>query len=193
MARDGGIHDNGAEQVPVARGSAGAQGGERVRWGEISEALGPKYNNLLGDVLLSSGVIAYLGPFTIPYRKEAIAGWQALCDEKRLPMSAKFDLQEVIGDPVQIRSWNLQGLPADELSIQNGILVTRSSRFPLLVDPQGQAITWLRNKEKERLPMWETTQIHSSKLKITLDELTLKRISSHQKVTSSSALVLHKT
>ena len=51
----------------------GGLGGERTRWGEISESLGPKYNNLLGDCLLSSGVIAYLGPFTIPYRKEAIA------------------------------------------------------------------------------------------------------------------------
>ena len=48
-------------------------GGERTRWGEISTSLGPRYNNLLGDVLLSSGVIAYLGPFTIPYRREAIA------------------------------------------------------------------------------------------------------------------------
>ena len=62
-------------------------GGERVRWGEISESLGPKYNNLLGDVLLSSGVIAYLGPFTIPYRDEAIAQWQAPCTEKRCRMS----------------------------------------------------------------------------------------------------------
>ena len=52
-------------------------GGERVRWGEISQSLGPKYTNLLGDCLLSSGVIAYLGPFTIPYRKEAIALWQS--------------------------------------------------------------------------------------------------------------------
>jgi hypothetical protein len=29
----------------------GGLGGERVRWGEISAELGPKFNNLLGDVL----------------------------------------------------------------------------------------------------------------------------------------------
>lgn len=80
-------------------------GGERTRWGEISQSLGPKYNNLLGDVLLSSGVIAYLGPFTISYRRDAIAEWMALCAEKRLPSSEKFDLQESGGsDHYSLRS-----------------------------------------------------------------------------------------
>ena len=37
------------------------------------------YDNLLGDVLLSAGVIAYLGPFTASYRDDSIKSWIELC------------------------------------------------------------------------------------------------------------------
>ena len=125
----------------------GGLGGERVRWGEISAELGPKFNNLLGDVLISSGVIAYLGPFFIPYRKEAVAGWQALAIEKRVPMSDTFALQAVIGEPVKTRGWILQGLPTDDYSIDNAIVQSVARRWPLMIDPQGQANKWIRNME----------------------------------------------
>jgi dynein heavy chain len=127
----------------------GGLGGEKVRWGEISASLGPKYQRLIGDVLLSSAVIAYLGPFTIPFRREAVAGWQKLCDDRRVPMSERFDLQDIVGDPVAIRLWNLQGLPTDSFSTDNGIIISVARRWPLMIDPQGQANKWIRKKEDE--------------------------------------------
>lgn len=36
----------------------------------------------------------------------------------------------------------------DQLSIENGIIVSRSQRWCLLIDPQTQARTWLGNKHK---------------------------------------------
>ena len=39
------------------------------RWTEVSNALRIKFHNLIGDVLVSSGVVAYLGAFTAAFRQ----------------------------------------------------------------------------------------------------------------------------
>lgn len=48
---------------------------------------------------------------------------------------------------LQVREWNIWGLPTDDVSIDNGILAKRGQRWPLMIDPQGQANTWIRSME----------------------------------------------
>lgn len=41
------------------------------------------------------------------------------------------------------------GLPVDTYSIENGIIATKSRRWPLMIDPQAQANKWIKNFEKQ--------------------------------------------
>jgi dynein heavy chain, axonemal len=51
---------------------------------------------------------------------------------------------------VTINEWNKDGLPSDELSVQNGILTIKAKRFPMCIDPQMQATNWIANKETSK-------------------------------------------
>uniref|UniRef100_A0A8C2VP56 Dynein axonemal heavy chain 3 n=1 Tax=Chinchilla lanigera TaxID=34839 RepID=A0A8C2VP56_CHILA len=123
-------------------------GGEKDRWTEAARQLGICYTNLTGDVLVSSGTVAYLGAFTVDYRARCQKEWLASCKDKAIPGSSDFSLSNTLGDPVKIRAWQIAGLPIDSFSIDNGIIVSNSRRWPLMIDPQGQANKWIKNMEK---------------------------------------------
>lgn len=58
-------------------------------------------------------------------------------------------MADTLGNPMQIRSWSLSGLPTDNFSVENGIIVTNARRWSLMIDPQGQANKWIKNMERD--------------------------------------------
>ncbi|KAL4701881.1 hypothetical protein ACJJTC_013678 [Scirpophaga incertulas] len=108
----------------------GGLGGEKDRWTELAAELLNLLDNILGDVLLSAGFIAYLGPFTVNYRREVIRLWNERTIELNVPCSEIFSLISTLGEPVVIRAWNIAGLPVDDFSIENGIIVEQARRWP---------------------------------------------------------------
>ncbi|XP_063744092.1 dynein axonemal heavy chain 7 [Eleginops maclovinus] len=126
----------------------GGLGGEKSRWSEMAFNLGELYNNLTGDILISAGIVAYLGAFTSSYRQDQTEEWMSLCKSREIPCSPNMSLMNSLGDPVKIRAWTIAGLPSDSFSIDNGIIISNARRWPLMIDPQGQANKWVKNMEK---------------------------------------------
>uniref|UniRef100_A0ABI7Y3R0 EF-hand domain-containing protein n=1 Tax=Felis catus TaxID=9685 RepID=A0ABI7Y3R0_FELCA len=135
----------------------GGLGGEKTRWSLTALELGQLYINLTGDILISSGVVAYLGAFTSNYRQNQTKEWTNLCKNNDIPCSDDYSLMGILGEAVTIRAWNIAGLPSDSFSIDNGIIIMNARRWPLMIDPQGQANKWIKNMEK-------TNSLHVIKL-----------------------------
>ncbi|XP_055873384.1 dynein axonemal heavy chain 6-like isoform X2 [Biomphalaria glabrata] len=122
---------------------------EQIRWQESVADFEIQINNVVGDVFISAACVAYYGAFTSVYRQELVKTWTSRCMELEIPVTEGMSLASVLADPFEIRQWNADGLPRDQVSIENAILVTRGRRWPLMVDPQEQANRWVRNRESK--------------------------------------------
>jgi dynein heavy chain len=123
--------------------------GENKNWKILLEKNKDAREHLVGDVLISSGVVAYLGVFISEYRKDCISTWKEMLDKYKILSSKEYSLQEVLGNAVQIRQWQINKLPTDEFSVENAIIMDNSDRWPLMIDPQMQANIWIKQMESQ--------------------------------------------
>lgn len=120
---------------------------EQQRWKDSITAYDEQLGNVVGDVFIAAACVAYYGAFTTEYRADLVQVWVEKCTELEVPVSENVGLFSVLGDAFELRQWNAQGLPRDQVSTENGVLVNNSRRWPLMIDPQEQANRWIRNKE----------------------------------------------
>jgi len=114
--------------------------------------------NLVGDVIISSGVIAYLGVFSFQYRDTAIAGWTTMLKEFQIKGTENFSLRDVIKSEVKIQQWFIEELPQEAFAVENAIIMDNSDRWPLMIDPQMQGNNWIKNMNKEFIRSIKPTQ-----------------------------------
>jgi dynein heavy chain, axonemal len=125
--------------------------GEYTRWQASIAGLEQNLKDLTGDCLAAAAYLSYCGPFDSVYREELLTSWMLNIKAKEIPHTPTFEFCTFLSKPTDVREWNIQGLPKDDFSTENGVMVARGERWPLMIDPQGQANRWVKNMEGAEL------------------------------------------
>ena len=116
---------------------------EKQRWEASLAIQDVQQSALVGDALLASSFVSYIGAFNARLRSWLLYdNWVPDMLERRIPMTYGIDPMDILTNPAQLAGWCDEGLPSDEISLQNGAILDASLRWPLLIDPQMQGVKW---------------------------------------------------
>ncbi|GBG77441.1 hypothetical protein CBR_g23890 [Chara braunii] len=161
--------DKTQKRMDAANSLINALAGEEVRWTSQSHEFAATIQQLTGDCALASSFVSYAGTFNKEFR-ETLINREFFKDifNRNIPATQGLGVTKFLVDDSEASEWKLQGLPTDELSVQNGILVTHATRFPLMVDPQGQGLVWI--KRREAVNNIKVTTLNDKSFRSHLDE-----------------------
>jgi hypothetical protein len=94
-----------------------------------------RYHTVIGDVLLTAIYITILSGFTQKYRGKCIEKAMRIMRDEGIQTSDEFKFSELFGDALKIRKWHNNYLPTDEMSINNALVIEKTKKFCLLIDP----------------------------------------------------------
>jgi len=129
-------------------------GGEKKRWEQQVQDIKAEAELLPAYTVLAAACCTYLGHYSEDVRQSAQTKWA------QLRGIDTFDFLRIMSSESELLTWKAEGLSADRLSQENGVLIKHGVMVPFIVDPNSQAIEWL----KAHLPSVETVLQQEQKL-----------------------------
>jgi dynein heavy chain 1 len=123
---------------------------ERQRWEHESRTFEQHMGTLVGDSLLSAAFLAYSGFFDQYYRANLMHQWQEQLTSVGVNFETALSTTEYLSHPDDRLKWQAHQLPVDDLCTENAIMLQRFNRYPLVIDPSGQASEFIMSYYKER-------------------------------------------
>ena len=123
---------------------------EQERWDAGSKTFDTEMGTIVGDVMISAAFLAYSGFFDQHYRDIMRHEWTEHLTEAGVSFKHDLALSEFLSTADERLGWQSNSLPADNLCIENAVMLKRYNRYPLIIDPTGQATAFLQNEYKNR-------------------------------------------
>ena len=102
--------------------------------------------------LLGAAFITYLSNAPEDIRKKSLEKWQSMFTIRR------FELKQFLSSEREMLQWRSEGLPSDNLSIENALCVFASQESsPYLIDPSNRASQWLKKHLEQNDIPFEVT------------------------------------
>ena len=133
------------ETIEAAQNLVNKLEGEYSRWSTQLHGLDEQLEILPKLAILSSAFITYLASQSEDKRADYMTKWK-----QTLNVDEKFDVRKFLSTESEQLVWKSQGLPSDELSMENALVILRSNVCPFLVDPSSRATDWLKTHLKEK-------------------------------------------
>lgn len=128
--------DKCEKKMNLAQRLVGALGSELDRWQQSIIDCGEYLKVIIGDVLLAAAFVSYVGPFNKKFRDMIIyENFVEFFKGNNIPMSPNSNPLTILTDEATTAGWNTFGLPPDNVSTQNGAILTNSERYSLIIDP----------------------------------------------------------
>eukprot|EP00049_Salpingoeca_infusionum_P026814 m.28080 g.28080 ORF g.28080 m.28080 type:complete len:4577 (+) comp9012_c0_seq1:144-13874(+) len=121
---------------------------EKERWSHGAEDFAEQTATIIGDCFLASAFLGYGGYFDQSYRARLFTEWTQQLSQSRVVYKPGVEdsMPEYLSSPDDRMRWKTNALPEDELCMQNAIMLKRTIRTPLVIDPSGQAATFIMNE-----------------------------------------------
>uniref|UniRef100_A0A9J7YQK8 Cytoplasmic dynein 2 heavy chain 1 n=1 Tax=Cyprinus carpio carpio TaxID=630221 RepID=A0A9J7YQK8_CYPCA len=116
--------------------------GEHTRWTTQVDEISEELDTLPKRAQLSAAFITYLPAAPEDQRRSSLDHWMSSSGLQ------KFDLRHFLCSESEQLIWKSEGLPSDDLSMENALVILQSASCPFLIDPSSRATEWLRTHLK---------------------------------------------
>ena len=137
-------------QLAIAEKFIGLLADSNERWKIDVSRLKECRLNISGDCILCSSFVSYIGVFNSFFRQKVIDKWKEIITINNVKITEGIDIVRTLTNEAELLKMKAEGLPADPFSEENAVIITQCTRYPLIIDPQMQAIGWLKMRSEKK-------------------------------------------